>query len=429
MTMKSRVLTLIIFCFVLCLMLALSLAAAEEAKPAKVLILGNPANIRVTSSWLEGDPLMDPRQVPCRTHLTTLSGKDIQRFIRLYFPRSYEKLLEYDYIMLVLVEVYHLTQKQQWMIYDAMYKDGRGGFQDRSVMSMAEYIAHPWAESIISDAFPNDADKVVSQKFAFENIFLRYVINTNPNVPSIFKPYKDFEGVETAFAPGTSCIAIPKEGAVVTSYEIGGFSQGHGGAYPHPQFKSPGWMPHTMYWKYGNATTWTHSDMTGGDLYWNPSHNPYSIDMLLAEFLFATGRKLPDDVVLVHSLRGKFGKFISTSAFIYSLLDFIDKFGANDAPVVSKMKTIIDKSDEGRRQYLMQEYEQASSTMDEAIADMETLRSEAMKLKDRALLWVYIVEWLAVSGAFLMAGFAVWSLMIRRKLYREVAVTRMITTK
>ncbi len=396
----------------------------SEPHPSKILVIGNPPNIRVVASWLENDPMVDPRQVPCRTFLTTLSGKDIQRYIRLYFPRNYDDLVEYEYIMLIMVEVFFLTNAQQKMIYNAIAKDGLGALQDRSVMSMAEWIAHPWADSIISDAFPNDADKVVSQKFSYERVGLRYVVNTNPSIPPIFKPYKDFEGVETAITPGTTCICIPKEGAVVTSYIVGPFPEGYAGAYPDPRFRGSGWMPHTMYWRYGNATTWTHTDMLGGDLYWNPAHNPYSLDMLMAEFMFATGRDLPSDVVLVHNLRSKFASFISTRGFIYAIIDFVNKFGANDAPIVSKVSDVTSLAEQGKKLYLKQEYEKAAETMDLALSRMEQVRQDAMRLKDRALFWVYLTEWLVVTGVFLLAGFAVWTLMIQRKLYREVEVTR-----
>jgi len=410
--------------FILLMLPAPALAATPG--PAKVLVLGNPPNIRVVASWLARDPMTDPTQVPCRTHLTNLQGADIQRFIRLYFPRNYQKLLEYDYLMLIMVEVDYLTQEQQYMLYNAMYKDGKGGLQDRSVMSMAEYIAHPWARSIISDAFPNDADKVVSQmKWSYEVMTLRFVINTNPQVPPVLSPYKDLEGVEAVLSPGTTCIAIPKEGAVVTSYVIGDFPQSWGGSLPDPRVKGRGWMPHTMYWKYGNATTWTHHDMLGGDAYWQPSRNPYSIDMILAEMMFATGRDLPKDVVLVHQLRQRFANYDAARGFIYSLLDFIDKFGASGTPIISKAQAISGVAGQGENEYLAQEYEAAFASMEKAISQMEALRSEAMRLKDRALIWVYVTEWLAVSGVSLLAGFAVWSLMVRRRLYREVAVTRL----
>jgi hypothetical protein len=47
-----------------------------------------------------------------------------------------------------------------------------------------------------------------------------------------------------------------------------------------------------------------------------------------------------------------------------------------------------------------------------------------MRLRERALLWVYVVEWLAVTGTLLVCGMVLWTLMIRKRLYRQVAVTR-----
>jgi hypothetical protein len=49
---------------------------------------------------------------------------------------------------------------------------------------------------------------------------------------------------------------------------------------------------------------------------------------------------------------------------------------------------------------------------------------EAVNAKDRALLWVYIIEWLTVLGTSAIVGTILWSLMIRRRLYRQVATTR-----
>ncbi len=413
-------LVLVLFCLGVC--------AQNEVTWGKVLLIGS-QRTDLVGSWLEADPLTNPTYVPSSTHMTGLQGSDVQRFIRLYFPRSYEKLLEYEYIIISGVEISYFTQKQQWMLHDAVYEGGLGGMQTRSVQSMAEFVAHEWAESIVSDVFPNDADKVVSGQFSWQLLRMRFVINTNPNVPPIFKPYKHLEGVECTLTPCSTCIAIPKEGAVVTSYTIGGYPDGCPGIYPDPGFTSPGWMPHTMYWRYGNGTTWTHHDMFGGDNYWQPAINPYVPDMIVAEFIFSTGRKLPDDVVLVHRLRTKFANFISYKGFIYSLFDFIEKFGANLAPVISQMVKISSIADEGKQLYLHQEYEQSMSSMETAIAHMEVLRSEAMKLKDRALFWIYLIEWIAVTGASLLAGFAIWTFMVRRRLYREVTTTRLLANE
>jgi hypothetical protein len=413
----------------LAVLLLLPTAMGEVARSGKVLVMGSPAKIDLAALWLEADPLTNPRMVPFSTHLTTLDGEKIKRFIRLYFPRNYESLLEYEYMILACIEISHFTDGQMQMLHDAVYEEGMGGLNTRSVTSMAAWLGHPWAISVVSDAFPNDADKVVGQgEYTYTRLPLRFKINTNPEIPAIFTPYKDLQGVEPNLAPGTTCIAIPKEGAVVTSYTIGNYPTAYPGAHPDPRFKSPGWMPHTMYWEYGNGTTWTHHDMLGGGNYWDPMMNPYVPDMILAEFIFSTGRKLPEDVVLVHRLRTKFSSFISSRTFIYSLLDFIDRFGVSGVPIITRMIEVSHGANAGKALYTRQEYAQSMEEMETAIEEMDDLRSEAMKLKDRALAWVYAIEWLAVSGVSLLVGFALWSLMVQRRLYREVTITRLRTT-
>jgi len=413
-------------CVILVLLLAFLPPSLGEIPPAKVLLLGSIGQIPLIGSWFEADPLTYPTYVPACTHLTNMDGEMIKRYIRLYFPRNYERLLEYEYMVLPGVETAHFTQKQQNMIHDSILEEGLGAMQTRSVQSMASFLANEWADSIISEAFPNDADAVVRQRFAWEHLRMRFVINTNPDIPPIFKPYKNLEGVEPVLTPGTTCIAIPREGAVVTSYTVGNYPAGYPGTYPDPGFSVPGWMPHTMFWTYGEGTTWTHHDMLGGDNYWQPAINPYVPDMILAEFIFATGRELPDDVMLLHRLRRKFLEFRSTRGFIYSLLDFIDRFGASTDTVVSRVAEISANSMEAEQLYLQGRYDGSREVMGTAILELESTREDAMRLKDQALLWTYLVEWIAVSGTLLLVGFATWTLMVRRRLYREVATTRLL---
>ncbi len=397
--------------------------SAEHAKPAKVLIAGLQGPIALASAWLQTDPLTDPIVIPARAQDSQWSTRELRKFVRIYFPRSYEDLLTYDYMILAQIEVWIFSNKQQRMLYDAIYHGGLGGMQTRSVMSMHLGISKPWADSILSDAFPNDADAVVSMDYTLHSLPMRVVINTNPRVPPIFKPYKDLPGVEYSFtgAYGTN-LAIPKPGAVITSYSVGPYPYAYPGEYPDPRFKSPGWIPHTMYWRYGNGTTWTHQDMFGQ--YWNTLYNPYAPDMILAELIFSTGRKLPQDVVAVHRLRTKFSGFKESKSFVYSLIDFVETFGANANPITRRMGEIATTVQEARQLYLDQQYEKSSLLMDQALEEVESLREEALRLKDRALFWIYLVEWLVVTGVSLLAGAALWTLMIRKRLYREVAVTR-----
>ncbi len=403
-------------------------AKAQSSGTVKVMVAGVEGLINLASAWLEADPLTDPRAIPARAQDSSWTGEQVRKFVRIYFPRTYEEMIQFGYIMLNSIEVWVFTDRQLKMMHDSICEDGLGGMQERSVMSMHSYISIPWAESILSDAFPNDADAVVSIDYTLHQHPMRVVINTNENVPPVFKPYKYLAGVEYSFggAYGTN-LAIPKPGAVVTSYSVGPYAYGYAGALADPGFKSPGWIPHTMYWRYGNGTTWTHQDLIG--MYWNTQYNPYAPDMILAEIIFSTGRDLPDDVVLVHRLRSKFSDYASSRGYVTALMDFIDRFGANVAPIAGRLAEIGRGVGEARQLYLDQQYAESSVSMDIVAREFDDLREMALRLKDRALLWIYLVEWSVVSGVSLLTGLATWSLMVRRRLYRDVSATRLTSSR
>ena len=410
---------------ILVLMVIPAEAQAQDVERVKVLVAGGEGHLVLATNWLQVDPLTDPCPVPARSQDSSWSGEEVSRFVRIYFPRTYDDLLEFEYMMLVSIEIWVFSSRQQRMLHDSILVDGIGGMQERSVMSMHPYISMPWAESILSDAFPNDADAVVSIDYTLHSEPMRVVINDHEEIPPIFKPYKELPGVEYSFGGsyGTN-LAIPKPGAVITSYSVGPYEFGYAGALPAPDYGGIGWIPHSMYWRYGNGTTWTHQDMVGQ--YWNTMYNPYAPDMILQEIIFSTGRKLPEDVVLLHRLRIKFSEYASSRTFIYSLMDFIDKFGANTEPLVRDLGEISKDKDLAEDEYLEQLYESASARMDKTLLDMELLRDRSIDLKDRALLWIYLIEWLSVTGVMLVSSFVIWTLMVRRRLYREVRVTRLV---
>ena len=411
--------------WLLCLVLVGAPSALCQDGQVKVLVMGSEGMTRLALSFLVPDPLTDPTPIPLR-EVAGVPVEDQMKLLRLYFPRNYERLLDFGYAMLFEADILYLSPQQTSWLHDAIQGDGMGAVNDRSIMSMASAIAGPWADSILSDAFPNDADAVLRlQNWCGFSIMVRYVINTNPMVPPIYRPYIGLEGSEFAWTPDGArvCVTIPKEGAVVTTYEVGAFGLAAPGSLPDPRFRTPGWVPHSMFWEYGNGTTWTHSERINE--YWNTLYNPYGPDMLLAEILYSTDRQLPGDVSLVHRLRSRFWEYRSSSSITLSFLEFIDVFGADTTPVSSKMAEASRKEGEAKDAYLRQEYDQSLSMMDEAFEEIEGLRADALRLKDQALAWVYLVEWLVVSGVFLLCGFVLWTVMIRRRLYREVSTTRL----
>jgi hypothetical protein len=63
--------------------------------------------------------------------------------------------------------------------------------------------------------------------------------------------------------------------------------------------------------------------------------------------------------------------------------------------------------------------------LDRAHEGFEALSQRALKLKDRALAWVYLVEYLSVTGTAMASGFILWTLMVRRRAFTEVGTTRL----
>jgi hypothetical protein len=58
-------------------------------------------------------------------------------------------------------------------------------------------------------------------------------------------------------------------------------------------------------------------------------------------------------------------------------------------------------------------------------ANCRGLSDDAVKLKSRALRWVYLTEWLVTTGTLLASGYVAYSLLVRRRLYREIGTTRL----
>ena len=79
-----------------------------------------------------------------------------------------------------------------------------------------------------------------------------------------------------------------------------------------------------------------------------------------------------------------------------------------------------------RQDYIELRFDEVTELYDEIIDLLGVLEQEAIELKERALLWVYLIEWLAVTGVSMVTAFVLWSLMVRRRLYREVGATRMV---
>jgi len=77
-----------------------------------------------------------------------------------------------------------------------------------------------------------------------------------------------------------------------------------------------------------------------------------------------------------------------------------------------------------RRSFVDLELEESKSRADAVVDMLNEAYSLAFEARDDALFWIFVTEWLAVTATGLICGFVIWTLMIRRRLYREVGITR-----
>jgi len=164
---------------------------------------------------------------------------------------------------------------------------------------------------------------------------------------------------------------------------------------------------------------WWGSDHRGAS-----SGNPYGGDLLLNIIYWSVGRRPIEDIELVHAVRKAYEAFAQERRMILSLVDYIDKMGASGRPVEQGLDDIIPLRREARSLYVEEEYAQALGHMMVVKEAMKDLQAMASKLCKRAMVWVYVVDWLAITGTSMVCVFLLWSLMVRRSLYREVGTTR-----
>ena len=140
--------------------------------------------------------------------------------------------------------------------------------------------------------------------------------------------------------------------------------------------------------------------------------------------LYCAKREVPNDLDLVHTVRTRIANMAYRRVILFSLVDFVEKFGANPGKVLEAISEVDGVQGEVEELYISQEFNQALEASKEAASLMDEVEAIAERVKNEALFWVYVSEWLVVAGTSLICGLIIWTLMIRRRLYREVTITQ-----
>jgi hypothetical protein len=334
------------------------------------------------------------------------------KFIRLYFPRTYPEMKGYDVLMLTQPEYNLFTSRQDKWMHDAI-EEGMGGINDGSVFSIQSTIHVAWANSLAQRAFPNNA-RAVSQRGGGEagRLSFRIVVNRNHPIP-ILTPFIPLR-VEEVACTSASRLVIPREGSGILAYQVG-------------NFPALGEVPYLVEWDYAKGRSMTSGDFMGNGWFGaprSPDSNQYSPDILINMMLHLTHRSLIEDVVVFHRIKAHFTEFRSRMVVLISLRDFIDAFGANTREIEGQILALEEMCEGAVQDYMDQDYDECEKGILAALSRFSETERLAVAEKNRALAWVYAVEWLATTSALTLSCLALWSLKVKRRLYREGGETR-----
>jgi hypothetical protein len=270
--------------------------------------------------------------------------------------------------------------------------------------------------SVIQTAFPNDAPGVMANHGGATSTVKSFHVRVNRQFPEpVLTPFiplgiEDFMGEDSRFI-------IMREGAAPMAWQVG-------------NFPGSGDVPYLATWRYKEGITMTLGDYFGA-AFWSSyrgtaTDNTYAPDMLMNLILYATGREVPTEVEIFHRARFSFLDFRARMAVLLSLKDFVEKFNANPIRIEKSIGRLEELSREAGDLYIALDFQSCEEIMSQALDEFSDAEQLAREIKDAALLWIYVIEWLITTSTLMVSGFVVWSLMIKRKLYRAVESTRSI---
>jgi len=353
------------------------------------------------------DPMLHLETVPVEALTWAFGGVDqAARGLRVYFPRVARQVYEgYDVLIIADAREPFFSHKIQNWFKEAVITHGLGFLMAGGPQSFGGYEpwGHPsWEGSPVADVLPVDLLK--DWRFTDAKFHLVPAPGQGDHpllrqIPWRQVPLHDYNRVTAK--PGSVVVGVSDE-------------------YP------PG-SPILTYMEMGEGLTEAFVfDWGGGSV--REFHRWTYGSIAVSNLIYWVARvAIPEDMSLHVSLRSKITKYISMRDFALSVIEFAEKFNAE----VSQASNALSQADEERDQvisrYVKGEYEASLTLLDDALENLEEVSRLAIEAKDRALFWVYVIEWFTVAGTGLICGTVVWTLMVRRAMYRDAGLTRLST--
>jgi len=348
------------------------------------------------------DPLLST--LPIQGNLYGISQSNVQRSMRLYMPRTLDHMVTNHDIIGLDDTTYTAFPAQtiQWMV-DGCREHALGLFMAGGFESFGGGAGFPsWDNTVLQEVLP----VTCMDQYGDDG---RVVITDNDDDFIKSVPWENDYDMHNVF--GGYNIVQTKQGAV----QISKTERLKGGP------DDPGWV----WWDidegrfFASAPGFRGGSAGRGFILWE--HYP---DFVSNMVYFLAGLTPPTDVTLLYTTRAKFRDIQDQRQTILGLLDFIAKFGADTRNVDKKLSEAEVLLKEARQEFVDLQLEDSRNIADDVLDTLREAYDLAFEARDTALFWIFLTEWLAVSGTGLICGFIVWTLMIKRRLYREVQVTR-----
>lgn len=385
-----------ILLLIIALPFAASLCPASDSGKVRILFLGEvaPSN-QLFLDWIEAEPRFTMTTVPC--DMEWISLKEAKRFARIYLPRTEDRLIaEFDVAIFEDFGPDVLPMTILDWIQEAVSK-GMG-------IALIEYAywggtneIRRWMDLRFYDVFPANVQMNIIQAGAGRTFYEVTNENGPLNLPGL-ESVPINQGYHGDLSPrqGSTVEAVwrgRQEPAMVTS----AYGRGHTLQLDH------GWdnIPGETRVKY-----------------------EYLPEYIYNQVFFIAAIPYPKDLNLVRITRASFVAYNDRKKATLAVLEFVERFGANPDKVSTMLESMDSRYSQASQMYFAGDYEQAGDVLLQLLEEFSELDADLMEAKDGAFLWIYVIEWATVAGVSVLCGVFLWTLMIRRRLYRVVGITR-----
>jgi uncharacterized membrane protein len=386
---------------IILLSLSTTLARDLRADPAtgriRVIYMGKiePGPFAILSQ----DPLLLCTAV--YAHTITQHIDTIKRSVRNYMPRTYSRFLANDVVVLsgANKDAFR-TDHFRWM-KDGVLDEGQG------------LIMVGGAESFNTAGFPSWEPTEVANVLPCE---------MQESEPSISGGYIKVLDEQNGFIKSLPLDRIGAFGYFYTSSNILPSSRAKLIANLVQPMRT---SPFLMWWDIGKGRSVAHS---AG---WQPSAGSvfmrweYYGDYVINMMLFLAGQQLPEDLEMVYLVRRRMRETNEDLNMLYSMIEMVEKFGGSGFGLNQMVSEVQEQKQKALDLYVQARLDESLEALSIALEMGENTMGEAVRVRNAAAFWIFLTEWAVVTGTFLFTGTVLWTLMIKRRLYREVEITRL----